>query len=206
VAAGLEPWVTRDIGLLMVALTVAGALGAGLVMLWAGLLLAAPRLAASASASPPASAGNDGEKQRRAVIMPSAAVLPLLGVRGRLVAAQSTAAGGKDGRNTPCDAPALELLLPTSAAGGASEDRYPVRAGRPGIEALVSGWLGGLGQLPAASACGVLDVTVFGCGPTPLIHSTQVLVQALNAKQRSGLQAGGGARIRLQFDRKTQAL
>jgi hypothetical protein len=50
-----------------------------------------------------------------------------------------------------------------------------------------------------------VQCTVYGCGPTPLLHATQCLVADVNAGQRKQ-QAGAAAAVRLHFERKTYAL
>lgn len=195
---GKEPYGTRDMGILLVVLTASCALTLGFITLWIGLLLRPQKAADPAAASAPAPTATPAaaEASKGATIMPAAAALPHIGTTARLMAAEK---GGK--------AP-LSLVMPPTAATACSHQSYPVAAGRPDTQQLISSWLATLQQLPdvgkdvSSDGGRQLQCPVLGCGPTALLHDTQMLVQDLNAQQ-ARRHVG---RVRMHFVRKTFAL
>lgn len=202
-AHGKKPWGTRDTGLLLVVLTAVCALTLGLVTLWVGLLLRHKGTKHHAAPKPTAPASIKG-----ATITPAAAALPLIGTTGQLVAT-----GGTDGSTAP-----LALVLPPNASVACGCHSIPVATGRPDTRQLVSSWLTLLKQLPVATpeaskggsndgSRRQLQCSVLGCGPTPLLHDTQLLVQDLNAQQaRCQVGSSSTVNVRMHFVAKTFAL
>jgi hypothetical protein len=114
--------------------------------------------------------------------------------------------GAPAGRKGAANAAAASFLLQVPSLSGPPEV-FPVVANRPSVGIVVQGWLSTLQQLPRAAAgkdgfsskgSGRTYCVVYGCGPTPLDHDTQLAVAAVAAKQKS--------QVMLQFVRKAQML
>lgn len=194
-AAGQRPWHTIHLGPALVLITAGGAVAMGLVTLWIGLLIQRR-----------SSAGLLGPVVTAAATGPAAAIAAATGKLAHLVPAAAVAGpeGGKDGAGRP----SLMLEVPCVTAG--TQETLPVIAQRPAVGQLMQGWLASQQQLPAAKSSGKLHCVVFGCGPTPLDHATQLAVADIAAKQKRHNSRGGAAGasrpMLLQFVRKAQQL
>lgn len=104
----------------------------------------------------------------------------------------------------------------SDTAAGAAATTVALEAGRPPLAALLGAWLAGLKQLPssgeaaplAASNGGapgspLLQVAVYGMGPTPLVQDAKLLCDTINSSQQA---AGGGSTAWLRFVQKTHEL
>ena len=74
---------------------------------------------------------------------------------------------------------------------------YPVTQGRPPLQALISAWLATLQQIPRAQQL-LLQVSVYGMGPSRLVEDTKLLCDTVNSSSRG--------RVFLGFVQKTHEL
>ena len=196
-AAGRMPWETKYLGPALVLIPAGCAVGLGLLTLWAGLLI--QRLTRSSGQG--LTAGRS----------PAAAIAATAGCLSQLLPAGKGAQAGGKGL---ADAPASFLLQVPCGSG--SFEVLPVVAARPSVSSAIQSWHSTLQQLPGVSAAkdvtcskpsGGLYCVVYGCGPAPLDHDTQLAVAAVAAKQKRRTGGGGsGQQVMLQFVRKAQML
>lgn len=188
-AAGQMPWQTAYLGPTLVLLPAGCAVGLGLITLWIGLAIQRrsrgtnPTLATSRNRTP------------------AAAIAAMAGCNSQLMSVDK---GTEAGRKGAADAASFLLQVPSLSG---PPEVLPVVANRPSVGSVVQGWLSKLQQLPRSSpgkntssskGSDRMYCVVYGCGPTPLDHDTQLAVAAVAAKQKS--------QVMLQFVRKAQML
>jgi hypothetical protein len=193
-AAGQQPWGTLHLGVCLVLIPAACAVGLGLITLWVSLAVHQVKRAA----------GGAGSAPRMATWGPAAAVAANMGRASQLVPAEGAVGAGKAGAGSGAG-----CILQVPRPSGESET-FAVTMTRPDVAGVIQGWLGTLQQLPAAvkgqesegKASSKLHCLVYGCGPTPLDHATQIAVAKAGAQHKA---AGRGA-VQLEFVRKAQML
>jgi hypothetical protein len=192
--AGLRPWETLHLGVSLVLICAGCAVGAGLITLWVSLAVHQLKRAA----------GGAGNTSRMASWGPAAAVAANLGHASQLLPAEGAFTAGKAGAGS-----AAGCILQVPRSSGEPET-FTVTMGRPDVGGLIQGWLGTLQQLPTAvngqegegKASSKLRCLVYGCGPTPLDHATQLAVSRAGAQHK----VAGRAAVQLEFVRKAQML
>jgi hypothetical protein len=189
-AAGGVNWESAHLGPALVLIPAACAVGLGLITLLVGLAIQRK----SQGSNPGIVLGSG----------PAAAIAAASGMPAQLLLSSggSKTAGSQD----PA---ALELQVPTMSG---TVSTLHVVAARPSVSSAIQGWLNTLQQLPTNTTAKGTDeasrrqhYVVYGCGPTPLDHSTQLAVASIAAKQRRRGE-GAGRSIILQFVRKAQML
>lgn len=211
VAAGKSPWDTLDLGPALVLIPLACAMLLGLATLWFGLFVQRRQLKNS-NRGP--GGGGGGERGFAPVTTPAAAIAAAAGKLSQLLPAASAAnlkSGAAVMRGADSAAAgmssSLTLSIPSPSGGVAV---LLVSSERPCVQESLKTWLSSLQQLPTHSTAerdNCLRCVVYGCGPTPLDHATQLAVSAVGAQLgKRGKSGSGQPRVLLRFVRKAQQL
>lgn len=211
-AAGKLPWETLALGPSLVLIPGACAVASGLVTLWIGLFVQRRQRGLNWGS------GHNKSPVSSELTTPAAAIAAASGKLSQLTPAtakvgSSSGKGASTGVAAAAAAAAPFMLHIPTLSGGL--ETLPVADDRPSVKHVVQAWISTLQQLPTASTAGKdsnssashdkLHCVVYGCGPTPLDHDTQLAVTSVAAKQRRRRE-GGAKQVVLSFVRKAQQL